>query len=346
MRKLLLALSLLGAHVYGQAADSSPSPADFSQFKNPAEIFNHVQTELGKRGQAADPVAMAAKFTDASQAMASLIERFPDSPEVWQARAMKIQFALVAAQISRQPAPKTTVPDLEAILKAPNAPQEIKQTARIILIQYHAINGPVADFEKQVDTFEKDYPDQKLPGQIKLLLASQLQSTNPEKAKKIEAEVARDKDGQVAAQAAAQAKKNELLNHPLPIKFTAVDGREVDLTKMPGKVILVDFWATWCGPCMQGVPEVVEVFKKYHDKGFEIVGISLDKDKEKLLAVTKAEGMTWPQYFDGRGWQNEISTAYGIDSIPQMWLVNKKGNLVSLNARQDLEGQVQKLLAE
>src|SRR2546428_11372592 len=82
------------------------------------------------------------------------------------------------------------------------------------------------------------------------------------------------------------------------VKFTAVDGREVDLAKLKGKVVLVDFWATWCGPCVGEVPHVVETYKKFHDKGFEIVGISLDQNKDALVNFTKSHGMTWPQYFD------------------------------------------------
>ncbi len=131
---------------------------------------------------------------------------------------------------------------------------------------------------------------------------------------------------------------------PLDIKFTAVDGTKVDLTSLKGKVVLIDFWATWCPPCRAEVPNVVATYKKFHDKGFEIVGISLDQSKEKLLAFTKENGMVWPQYFDGKGWENEISSKYGIDGIPAMWLVGKDGKVVSTNAREDLEGQVEKLL--
>jgi thiol-disulfide isomerase/thioredoxin len=133
---------------------------------------------------------------------------------------------------------------------------------------------------------------------------------------------------------------------PLEIKFQSVDGRHVDLAKLQGKVVLVDFWATWCGPCVGEIPHVKAAYEKLHSKGFEIVGISLDQDKARLEAFTKDKGMTWPQYFDGKGWQNTISTKFGINSIPQMWLVDKKGNLVDKNGRTDLEKKVEKLLAE
>jgi thiol-disulfide isomerase/thioredoxin len=138
----------------------------------------------------------------------------------------------------------------------------------------------------------------------------------------------------------------KLKEKPIELRFTAVDGSEVDLAKMRGKVVLIDFWATWCGPCVDEVPRVVEAYKKLHGKGFEIVGVSLDQDKERLLQFTTEKGMTWPQYFDGKGWKNEISSKYGISSIPAMWLIDKKGMLASTSARNDLAAAAEKLLAE
>ncbi len=131
----------------------------------------------------------------------------------------------------------------------------------------------------------------------------------------------------------------------LDIKFTALDGREVDLAKMRGKVVLLDFWATWCGPCIGELPHVLEAYQKFHDKGFEIVGISFDKDKGALERLTKEKGMTWPQYFDGKAWKNDFGVKYGIHGIPTMWLIDKEGRVASTSARKDLAGQVENLLA-
>jgi len=136
----------------------------------------------------------------------------------------------------------------------------------------------------------------------------------------------------------------ELKSKPLDLKFTAVDGREVDLSKMRGKVVLIDFWATWCGPCVAELPNVKKAYKDLNPKGFEIIGISLDSDKEKLEAFVKKEEMGWPQYFDGKGWKNDISSLHGINSIPAMWLINKEGMVVDTNARAGLEEKVEKLL--
>ncbi|MBK8036103.1 MAG: TlpA family protein disulfide reductase [Verrucomicrobiaceae bacterium] len=135
-----------------------------------------------------------------------------------------------------------------------------------------------------------------------------------------------------------------LKSKPLDLKFTAVDGREVDLSKMRGKVVLIDFWATWCGPCVAELPNVKKAYKDLNPKGFEIIGISLDSDKAELEAFVKKEEMGWPQYFDGKGWKNDISSLHGINSIPAMWLVNKEGMVVDTNARDGLAEKVATLL--
>ena len=132
------------------------------------------------------------------------------------------------------------------------------------------------------------------------------------------------------------------------LKFTAVDGTEVDLAKMRGKVVLIDFWATWCGPCIAEIPNIVENYKKYHDKGFEIVGISLESDpgdKKKMIAFTEKQGMTWPQYFDGKGWENDLGQKFGIQAIPAMFLLDKEGKIASSEARgEKLESEIKRLL--
>jgi thiol-disulfide isomerase/thioredoxin len=157
-----------------------------------------------------------------------------------------------------------------------------------------------------------------------------------------------DTDAQVAAQAAyvltVGKQLVELKSKPLDLKFEAVDGTPVDLAQLRGKVVLIHFWATWCGPSVEEVPTVVAAYQKYHSQGFEIVGVSLDNDKDALLAALKDHGMVWPQYFDGKGWQNEISHQYNILLIPALWLVDKNGMLVTTHGRADLDGKVARLL--
>jgi thiol-disulfide isomerase/thioredoxin len=168
--------------------------------------------------------------------------------------------------------------------------------------------------------------------------------------KRADAHIAKFPDFKGNTQLTSQLKRAEteakLKTEPFSMKFTAVDGREVDVEAMRGKVILIDFWATWCGPCIGEIPNVVAAYKKLHDKGFEIIGISFDQDKDKLVSLTKEKEMTWPQFFDGKGWGNEFGKKYGISGIPTMWLINKQGMVVDTSARGGLAEKVEKLLAE
>jgi thiol-disulfide isomerase/thioredoxin len=117
------------------------------------------------------------------------------------------------------------------------------------------------------------------------------------------------------------------------MQFMAVDGRTVNLAKMKGKVVLVDFWATTCGPCVQELPRVKAVYDKFRAQGFEVIGISSDTDKEQLNEFLTKKGISWPQYYDGKGFNNKFSVEFGIDGIPHMFLVDKNGFLRFDNVR-------------
>jgi thiol-disulfide isomerase/thioredoxin len=139
----------------------------------------------------------------------------------------------------------------------------------------------------------------------------------------------------------------ELKKKPLDLKFTATDGTQVDATKLRGKVVLLDFWASWCGPCMADAPHVVEVYKKLRERGFEIIGISFDEDKTAMESAIKNTGMTWPHHFDGKGWQSEMGQRFGVRSIPSTWLFDKQGKLREHGLRgKELEARIENLLKE
>jgi peroxiredoxin len=132
----------------------------------------------------------------------------------------------------------------------------------------------------------------------------------------------------------------------LDIAFDALDGSKVDLAAMKGKVVLVDFWATWCGPCKVELPHVKAAYDKHHEAGFEIIGISLDNDKDKLTKFIQDKDVTWPQFFDGNGWKNALAEKYGIQSIPATFLIGRDGRIAATDLRGDeLERKVAELLA-
>jgi len=145
--------------------------------------------------------------------------------------------------------------------------------------------------------------------------------------------LAADPDPELARQAAAEVRVAQLRTEPLELKFTAADGREVDVARLRGKVVLIDFWATWCGPCVAEIPNMLEQYEKYHAQGFEVVGISLDEEKDKVDAFIAEHKIPWPIIYVGKGWQDPTAQFYGISGIPQLILIGRDGNVITLNAR-------------
>ena len=126
-----------------------------------------------------------------------------------------------------------------------------------------------------------------------------------------------------------------------------VAGAPLSIGKYKGKVVLVDFWATWCGPCVAELPNVIAAYSKYHDKGFEIVGISLDETEDKLKKFVAEKKMPWQQYFDGKGWESDLGRKYGVNSIPATYLLDRDGKIVAKDLRGPaLEKQLEQLLAQ
>ncbi len=134
---------------------------------------------------------------------------------------------------------------------------------------------------------------------------------------------------------------------PKAFQVTDMKGQPLSLEALKGKVVLLDFWATWCGPCVQELPNVIEAYKKYHAQGFEIVGISLDEDKDALEKFLKENDMPWVQFFDGKGWKNEVAQIYEVKSIPATYLIDRKGNLARIGVRGDaLVPAIERFLAK
>jgi thiol-disulfide isomerase/thioredoxin len=145
------------------------------------------------------------------------------------------------------------------------------------------------------------------------------------------------------------ARRLNLPGHKLELTGTYLDGKPLDWETYRGKVVLVDFWATWCGPCRAEVPNVLENYRKYHEKGFDVLGISLDDRRSDVEQYMKESGVPWRTIFSGNSDPQHkqapaMAVKYGVSAIPRCILVDQAGNVVNLNARGPLLGaELQKL---
>lgn len=125
-----------------------------------------------------------------------------------------------------------------------------------------------------------------------------------------------------------------------------LNGSPLSASAARGKILLVDFWATWCPPCRGEMPNVVAVYQKYHASGFDIIGVSLDQDRNSLTSFAATQGLAWPQYFDGQGWDNKLAKKYGVQSIPTNFLLDRNGIILGESLRgADLDTAVNEALA-
>ena len=143
--------------------------------------------------------------------------------------------------------------------------------------------------------------------------------------------------------------RTNMTDIPAPeIAQTDTAGLVRKLSDLKGKVVLIDFWASWCGPCRKENPTVVAAYKKYRDKGFEIFSVSLDQDRSRWIAAIQQDGLIWSNHVsDLKYWQNEAAGKYGVSSIPRTVLVDKNGIITNHNLRGEaLENKLKEIFGE
>ena len=163
--------------------------------------------------------------------------------------------------------------------------------------------------------------------------------------KQLEDKVLKDHPKHKAAEEIRLARSSIRVGDAFKVTLTKTDGTKLTMPDdLLGKVVVIDFWAVWCGPCRAAMPHMKKVYAKYKAKGVEMVGISLDRDKEKLLKYVKDEGLSWIQTFSGKGGSDPAAEMCRVNAIPSVWVVGKDGKVITDTARGRLEAVIDEAL--
>ncbi len=201
------------------------------------------------------------------------------------------------------------------------------------------------------DEFAKRFP--KDPRGAVVLGAIAERTEDPARKEALNKRLEKDYPNTPAARSLASTRRRaESIGKPFAIEFSdAIKGGQVSSASLKGKVVIVDFWATWCPPCVAEIPNMVKLYDEYKDKGVEFVGVTLDAPRDQggydqLKDFVEKNKVQWPQYYEGKTPATEFATNWGIQAIPTVFAVDAEGNLASIEARGKLETLIPELLAK
>ena len=206
-----------------------------------------------------------------------------------------------------------------------------------------------AALEDAARRFQRDFPQEIIGYQATMML---IEYAPPGKAQELAQEMA----AAIGAPAGVRSWSKGFLyraglaGKPVELRFTALDGREVDVARMRGQVVLVQFWGPGCRPCVRGLDCLKALYASLRPQGLEMIGIACATDREGLLKFIQEKGIDWPQQFEGQRvrTQNTMTQRFGINGIPHLFLLDKQGCLRQDNLKADntLAGRIAPLLAE
>ncbi len=356
----LLAGLLLAAMPLPAKAQPETKPAAAPADANipPSAIAELEQTFRPKQQPTSreEAIAMqAAQMLEVIKFGEGLEAKYPKSPNLYEVQRRMLVAADFIVRYQPKADAKAQRQDISKRILASSAPAEAKVTPDyfVTLDKLAPASGEIAkDAQQQIQAFADRYAKTDAAA-LSLVRASQLAQKaklNALEAKLLDKlEKDYSQDPQIQSYLKQIGRGTKYVGKKFQADLTLTDGKKLSLPDdLLGKVVVIDFWATWCGPCIKSLPHMKTVYKQYKDKGVAFVGVSLDKpdQKQHLIDFVKKNEMPWPQSYSGKFWQDPTARQYGVEGIPSMWVIGKDGKVFSDNARADLEGTLDKALAE
>lgn len=273
-----------------------------------------------------------------------LEDKYEDAENLHEVRALMLESAVLLTMWDDPEAPAQARRIAQRIL-ASEAAAESKAHAEFHMLRHDfaSAGGPGENAAGRIRSYVDKYA--QTDGNVAALVRGAVlanQTRQAELREQLLDQLGKHADDSEARRVLRMAGRHPDVGRPFNAELTRLDGSTLTLPNdLMGKVVVVDFWATWCGPCVGSLPHLKELYAKYNDRGVEFVGISLDRDRDALETMIRERELNWIQTFPG----HEAADEYGVEAIPSVWVVGKDGKVVSDSARSDLEGVIRRALA-
>ena len=350
---LVIGLSPLTAAAQGKAPAKRPE-------ETPAgKLLARMQANAalaGVRTQEEYEAKVKEQMPKVLAGLAEMEKRYPKAEELNMARMLGLMAASRLARVKDDPLAAAQAEGIAKKVLASKAPPEMKLYADFMLTVFQVrpvgttSTRPAGEADKTIRAFVKRHEKGELAAEaLKAGMQLAAATGNIKLVESLRDELIKKfpNDGLARRLLRAMGKGPDV-GKPFVAELTKLDGTKLSLPgDLKGKVVVVDFWATWCGPCVREIPRMRALYGRYKARGVEFVGVSLDRAgrRAQLAEFVKQQQMNWIHTYSGKGWDDPTARKYGVGAIPSIWVVGKDGKVVSDNARANLAETLEKALA-